>query len=107
MRTRAKVDANQPDIVAALRGVGASVLHIHQIGKGAPDIVVGFRGKNYLLEIKDGSLPPSARGLTPDEEEFHAIWRGNVATVKNCDEALTVIGARLVIKGVNDGDVQS
>lgn len=92
MRKRARVDANQAEIVAALRGVGASVLHTHQLGSGAPDIVVGYAGTNYLVELKDGRRPPSERQLTPDERDWHDAWRGNVAVVKSVEEALTLIG---------------
>ena len=88
----AKADANQPEIVAALRAVGASVLHIHMVPKCA-DIVVGYRGLNYILEIKDGAKPPSARKLTEGEQEFQDGWRGSVHTVINIGEALAAIGA--------------
>lgn len=93
MRRRAKVDANQAQVVAALRAVGATVLHLHTLGDGAPDLAVGFRGVTYLLEVKDGSKPPSARRLTPDEERWHAAWRGQSAVVDGVDGALRAIGA--------------
>ena len=93
MRRAARVDANQPDIVKGLRAVGASVAHIHMVGQGLPDIIVGFRGVNYLLEIKDENKPPSKRRLTPDEKDWHDNWRGSVHVVNNEDEALRVIGA--------------
>ena len=88
-----RVDANQPDIVRDLRQVGASVAHTHMVGQGFPDIVVGFRGQNYLFEIKDGAKPPSKRKLTPDEEQWHLAWNGQVTVVKNINEALAAIGA--------------
>lgn len=87
----ARVDANQPAIVEALRKMGASVLHLHTIGKGAPDIAIGYKGKNALIEIKDGSKPPSARQLTEDEKKFHAEWRGQVAIINSVDEAIDFI----------------
>jgi len=93
MRLDARTDANQNEIVGALRDVGASVAITSALGKGFPDIVAGYRGINYLIEIKDGSKPPSARRLTPDEQEFHDLWRGAVIVVKNVDEALKAIGA--------------
>ena len=92
MRRAAKVDSNQPEIVAALRGVGCTVQHLHTIGKGCPDILVGKNGANILMEIKDGSLPPSARGLTDDEANWHQTWRGQVCTVNSIEEALGVVG---------------
>lgn len=92
MRRAAKVDANQPDIVARLRDVGASVQPLHAVGKGCPDLLVGFRGVNHLLEVKDGSLPPSARKLTEAQAEWHPAWRGNVVVVNNVAEAMKAIG---------------
>lgn len=88
-----RVDTNQPEIVNALRKVGATVAPTHTLGRGFPDLVVGFRGYNYLLEIKDGSKPPSKRKLTPDELKWHEEWNGQVAIVNSIDEALRVIGA--------------
>ncbi len=90
---RAAVDKNQPVIVAMLRQVGAQVQHLHAVGQGCPDLLVGFRGANFLLEIKDGDKPPSARKLTPAQHVWHTIWPGQVDVVKNIDEALKAIGA--------------
>lgn len=95
MRKRAAVDANQGEIVAALRGVlGCSVVSLAQLGRGVPDLLVGFRGINTVLEVKDGGKPPSKRKLTPDEAESHAAWRGQVAVVTNVDEAFRAVGVR-------------
>lgn len=109
MRRAAKVDRNQPEIVGALRAVGASVEPLHAVGKGCPDLLVGFRGVNHLLEVKDGDLPPSARKLTDAQADWHPAWRGQVAVVTNVDEALKAIGVdsfrdlhRRMIGDVND-----
>jgi hypothetical protein len=89
----ARVDANQKAVVAALRAAGATVQHLHTVGRGCPDLLVGYRGVNYLLEVKDGAKIPSKRQLTQDETHWHARWRGRVCVVENCAEALTAIGA--------------
>ena len=82
-----RVDANQARIVRALRQAGASVLHLHTIGGGAPDILVGYRGDNFLLEIKSGD------GKLNDRQAlWHTLWRGQVAVVRSVDEAFKVIG---------------
>ena len=91
-RRAAKVDANQPEIVAALRRAGCSVEHLHAVGAGCPDLLVGYRGQNYLVEVKDGAKPPSARHLTPDQVEWHAAWRGGVAVACNVSEAFEAVG---------------
>ena len=93
MRRAAKVDANQAKIVQTLRAIGASVAHLHALGKGVPDILVGYHGKNYLIEIKDGLRKPSERRLTKDEQAFADEWRGQVGTAHSTDEALAIVGA--------------
>lgn len=88
MRRAARADANQREIVAALRQVGATVQHLHQVGHGCPDILVGYRSENYLLEIKrPGEL------LTAREYCWRSNWRGVMHVVHSPEEALRAIGA--------------
>jgi hypothetical protein len=93
MRRVAKTDANQKEIVKFLRMAGAVVQPLHAVGSGCPDLLVGFRGANHLLEVKDGKKPPSAQELTADQKEWHSAWRGQVAIVNSVDDALRAIGA--------------
>ena len=93
MRRAAKVDSNQTEIVEALRAIGATVQHLHMVGKGCPDLLVGYKSprgvrRNWLLELKDGSLSPSRRKLTEDEDEWHEAWQGSVIVVKSVEEAI-------------------
>jgi hypothetical protein len=88
----AKVDANQKEIVEALRSIGATVQHLHAVAQGCPDLLVGRQGVNYLLEIKDGAKPPSARKLTPDQVAWHSIWQGAAVVVNSIDEAIVAVG---------------
>lgn len=89
-RRAAKTDDNHKQIVTELRKAGASVYNTHQL-KGFCDICVGYKGMNYLMEIKDPNKPPSARRLTEREEEFHTTWRGQISVVHTTDEALDII----------------
>lgn len=91
-RRKAKVDDNQSEIVKALRSVGCSVAITSGAGDGFPDIVVGFRGFNYLMEIKDGNKPPSARKLTSKQRTFHRQWLGQIRVVHSVEEALSEVG---------------
>ena len=91
MRKHGRTDANQREIVDGLRKRGATVQVLSSVGGGCPDILVGYYGRNYLLEIKDGKKPPSARELTPEEKDWHYCWQGRVSTVEDLDEAWAVI----------------
>lgn len=91
MRQRARIDTNQPQLVKELRAIGCSVAVTSQLGKGFPDIVVGYRGVNYLIEIKDPSKPPSARKLTPAEEEFKKGWVGQYAVIHSVEEFINLL----------------
>lgn len=97
MRRAAKVDANHADVVRALRSIGCGVLDLSAVGKGCPDLLVVWPTAPFrqeLFEVKDGAKPPSARKLTPDQERFHAMWRGPIHVVTSPDEALEVILGR-------------
>ena len=91
IRTASRVDANQADIVHALRGIGCSVLHTHQL-KNCFDILVGYRSRTFLMEIKDPSQPAGKRKLTAGEEEFRRTWRGSpYHVVHTVDEAIRIV----------------
>lgn len=90
MRRAAKVDSNQPAIVAALRKLGCSVHPTHRLGEGFPDIAVGYGGITMLDEIKDGSKPPSAQKLTEDEQKFWDTWTGGVYLIRNEQDAVNM-----------------
>jgi len=88
MRRAPRTDGNQPQIVQDLRKIGASVAIGSAIGKGFPDLVVGYRGKTFLLEVKDPSKPKSDRQLTPDQVKFRDGWNGHYAVVETSEQAI-------------------
>lgn len=89
-RRAARVDNTQPVIVRALRDCGWTVQDLSRQGHGCPDIIVGAAGVNVFLELK------SARGhLTPDQVEWHAEWRGQVAVARTADEAVAIVSAAI------------
>lgn len=92
MRYNSKVDKNQAEIVKTFRSMGATVLHTHTL-KNCFDILVGYKGINYIVEVKDGSLPPSKRRLTEGEQKFKDTWRGGkyyiIESVEDAIEMLT------------------
>ena len=85
MRYAARVDANQDQIVSALRSAGASVWII-----GLPvDLLVGYKGHTFLVEVKNG---PRKR-LTPLQADFFESWSGStLARVDSPEAALRMLG---------------
>lgn len=83
----ARVDDNQKSIVKFLREKGATVTPTSSMGRGFPDLVVGYKGKNILLELKDGKKPLSAQALTPEQRLWHLEWKGQQAIVNSADAA--------------------
>ena len=88
MRRAARVDANHGVIREAYRLLGCSVADTFQLGGGFPDMVVAKFGITDLVEVKDGSKPPSARKLTDDEMQFHNKWNAKVWIIESVDDVL-------------------
>ena len=87
-------DANEADIIAALREAGCEVW---QLCKDEPaDLLVAAPAEfSYghhnlsLLEVKDGSKPPSARKLTAKQVDTHKRWP--VIVVEDVQQALQAV----------------
>ena len=73
-RLRGRRDENHKAIVEGLRQYGATVQDLGDVGGGCPDILVGWRGRNYLIEIKRDSKAK----LNKTQENWHAGWKGSV-----------------------------
>lgn len=80
-RQAPRTDANQAQIVTALRGRGCVVQILAAVGKGVPDLLVGRDGDNWLFEVKDGKGT-----LTEDQTEWHRNWRGQVAVLRTLED---------------------
>lgn len=73
-KKRGSRDLNHDRIVWVAKAAGASVLELHEIGSSAPDILVGWEGRNILVEIKN----KDARGaLRPGQVDWHDAWAGH------------------------------
>jgi hypothetical protein len=74
-------DANEPPIVLALIEMGCSV-----IKTDACDLVVGYKGRNYLLEVK----MPKAE-IKPSQKHLLKTWKGQYSIVYTVQEAINII----------------
>lgn len=90
MRAR-RVDSNHKLIVTALRQLGCSVADTSRLGEGFADVVVAKAGQTALVEIKDGAKCPSARKLTPAEQQFMDGWKGIYRIVENVNDAIELV----------------
>lgn len=97
MRRAARIDPNHVEIVLALRAAGVSVQTLAREGNGVPDLLCGWRGANFLLEVKPPTGPKGGESrakLNPRQRQWHAAWRGRVHVVRSVEDALEAIGAR-------------
>ncbi len=86
------VDRTQPEIVKALRDVGCSVEILSAVGKGVPDLLVGYRSVTLLMECKDGLARKQDRQLTDRQVKWHKEWKGSpVCVVESIDQALAAL----------------
>jgi hypothetical protein len=85
MRRAARVDANQKQIVSALRAAGAYVWII-----GLPvDLLVGYKNHTFLVEIKTDSK----KRLTKLQDDFFENWSGStLARIDSPEAAIRMIG---------------
>ncbi len=91
MRTRAKVDGNQAEIVGYIRARGWSVQSLAPVGKGCPDLLIGRSWLHAILEVK---MPKEE--LNEVQREWHRTWTGRcyiVHTLKDVEFALTELEA--------------
>jgi hypothetical protein len=87
MRYAARVDANQEQIVSALRANGAYVWII-----GLPvDLLVGYKNHTWLMEIKTNEK----KKLTKLQTDFFANWTGGtLCRIDSPEAALRAIAVK-------------
>ena len=87
--TAKRIDSNQKLIVQGLRAIGCTIQDLSQVGRGTPDILCGYKGKNYLFEIKNAS--DRAPRLTPSEERWIRGWNGQVGVITSVLDAIAIV----------------
>jgi Holliday junction resolvase len=84
VRRAAKRDASEPEIVSALIQCGFSVYRLNQ----PVDLLVGHRGRNFLVECKSGTKGYGKR-LNDNQRDFNDGWRGaKVVTLHSAQDAI-------------------
>jgi hypothetical protein len=93
MRRIPRKDGNHKTIVDSLKAF-AIVEDMAHCGNGFPDIIVGFREKFFMFEIKDGSLTASRKRLTPAEKKFQLKWSEFYHVIESVDDALKIMAVK-------------
>ncbi|MFZ2950911.1 MAG: hypothetical protein WA003_15660 [Desulfuromonadaceae bacterium] len=95
-RRAAKIDTNQPGIVAALVARGVTV----QVGHD--DILVGHAGKTFWYEIKSPEAVSKKTGevrgsaLKQSQKDLLASWRGHYRVVSTVEEIIVDIWGEIL-----------
>ena len=59
---------------------------------GGPDVILGYRGRNYLIEFK------SENGkLNEKQQKWHAEWKGQVTVCRSIENVLTLLNVLAII----------
>lgn len=69
-----RVDQNHAGIVGCLRACGVRVQSLAGVGDGVPDLLCLFRGRLFLVEVKNHAQPPNKRKLRDTQKDWHADW---------------------------------
>lgn len=86
-------DPNHHKIKQALLRAGRPVKDVAQYpGLGCDLLTEHIRGHLVLLEVKDGTKPPSARRLTESEKELRALFPKSFVEVLSVEGALRAVG---------------
>jgi len=83
-----RVDENQNLIKHTFICLGASVLDLSRVGQGCPDLLIGYKSKSVLVEIKRDSKAT----FTEPQVKFMQKWRGGaVSRIDSVDAAIRLI----------------
>ncbi|URC15550.1 nuclease/hydrolyse [Octadecabacter Antarctic DB virus 2] len=76
---KARRDENEPEIFDVLRAYGFIVEPTDKPG----DCIAGYRGRNYIVEVKNGPKAP----LTKYQKDFIERWTGQHDILCSVEEA--------------------
>ena len=83
-----RVDENQKSLIHTFICLGASVLNLSTVGRGCPDLLIGYKGKTVLVEIKSSTKAT----FTEPQIKFMQEWRGGaVSRIDSVDAAIRLI----------------
>tara|TARA_R110000803_G_scaffold4054_8_gene13905 strand:- start:1896 stop:2195 length:300 start_codon:yes stop_codon:yes gene_type:complete len=90
-------DANEPAIIDALKSISGLTI----ITTDAVDLIIGYKGRNYLIELKAESSISKKTGevleskIRPSQKTLRKEWSGQYLITASLDEILKQIGVTI------------
>ena len=79
-----KRDANEAEIIDALKAYGASVIQMDKI-----DLIVGYKGKTHVMEVKN---PLTSWTVQPSQQRMINDWVGSpIHIVTTKEQAINIV----------------
>ena len=90
---RSKADHNQSELLRNLRTIpGLSVVDLSGVGRGCPDLLIGYQGKNYLVEVKNRATWGK---LNARQKEWFSTWTGQAMVVLQAEDIFKYLFPKL------------
>jgi AmiR/NasT family two-component response regulator len=86
-----KIDKNQPEIVEALRKAGYTVIDLHALGGGIPDLMVVSKHDNSRVLLIEVKMPKEH--LNDKEQIWHAAYPGRATIAHSGAEAVELMNS--------------
>ena len=83
-----RTDSNHTLILDAFRQMGCSVADLRLVGKGCPDAIIGYRGRDRFVEVKPIGKKPNST-----QEAFYSAWKGaRPVVVRTVEDVAALVG---------------
>ncbi len=89
-----KRDHNHKTVERAFRLLGCTVADTSGVASGFPDLVVGFRGRDHKVEVKNRQTSYGRKGKSESQKTFERLWNGN----PHVDEVWDEDDARILVE---------
>ncbi len=93
----ARVDANQSELADAWREMGGSWLHLHAVGQGCPDALLGMCGLMELAEVKT-----ETGQLNERQRRWLGEWRGRPVRIIRTLADLSALAAEMRARAMKE-----
>lgn len=97
MTRHGRVDKTQSEVIERCLHHGGTIQNLADVGKGCPDFAWGWMGRNYFIEVKNGT----GAKLRQTQIDWHAAWEGQVVVLRNSDEVDAFV-QMIVLENNND-----